>query len=370
MTDEECETIVIDNGSGTLKAGIAGNEQPDIVLPSIVGHVRRSVGYTNNIYVGDMALDRSGILILEHPNERYTVTNWDNLEKIWTYAFENLGHDSSERNILLTDSSLSPKINREKMAQIMFETFNVKSFYVCSQELLSIYASGRTTGIVYNVGYSTSQMVPIYESEIISDAVIRHNVAGKDLTLWLQKMLYDLDGVFISKQEHKAVSDLKEKHSYVAYDYHAELDKVRFSSEYNKSCIHPDGRMITLSDELFRCPELLFRPHLNGFEFDGVDKCIYDSIMKCDIGYRKELFNNIVLSGGTTMIEGLPERITKEISNFAPYMNVKIIAPPERKYMAWIGGSIYASLSNFSQKLITLKEFKENGSRIVQCKCP
>lgn len=369
MTDEECQTIVIDNGSGTLKAGIAGCEQFDIELPSIVGCIRRSVGCNNNIYIGDMALDRSGILNLEHPIEGNTVINWDNLEKIWTYAIESLGHDSSEYNILLTDSSLSPKINREKMAQIMFETFNVKSFYVCSQELLSIYPSGCTTGIVYNGGYSVSQIVPIYNNEIISDAIIRHNVAGKDLTLWLQKMLYDLDGVFISKQESKAVINLKEKHSYVAYDYLAELDKARFSSEYNKSCIHPDGRMITLSDELFRCPELLFRPHLNGFQVDGVDKCIYDSIMKCDIDYRKHLFSNIVLSGGTTMIEGLPERITKEMSNFAPYMNVKIVAPPERKYMAWIGGSIFASLANFSQKVITLKEFKENGSRIVQSKC-
>ena len=164
--------------------------------------------------------------------------------------------------------------------------------------------------------------------------------------------------------------DMKEKYAYVAYDYNAEMNKAKNSSECDVSYTLPDGNVITIADERFRCPELLFKPHMNGFEFDGIDKTLFDSVMKCDIDVRKDLYANIVLSGGTTMFNGLPERIEKEITTLAPpTMKVKVVAPPERKYAVWIGGSILASLATFPQMVITHEEYNDAGPGIVHRKC-
>jgi len=96
----------------------------------------------------------------------------------------------------------------------------------------------------------------------------------------------------------------------------------------------------------------------------------YNSIMKCDVDIRKDMYSNIVLSGGSTMFPGIADRMQKEIVNLAPgTMKVKIIAPPERKYSVWIGGSILASLSTFQQMWMSKEEYDESGPSIVHRKC-
>jgi len=132
----------------------------------------------------------------------------------------------------------------------------------------------------------------------------------------------------------------------------------------------PDGRVITVNSERFRCTEALFKPKLLGMEADGIHRTTYDTIMKCDVDIRKDLYANIVLSGGTTMYDGLSDRMSAEITKLAPpTMKVKIVAPPERKYSVWIGGSILASLSTFSQMWISKEEYDESGPSIVHRKC-
>jgi actin-related protein len=91
--------------------------------------------------------------------------------------------------------------------------------------------------------------------------------------------------------------------------------------------------------------------------------------MKCDVDIRKDLYGNVVLSGGTTMFAGIADRMQKELVNLALPMKIKIIAPPERKYSVWIGGSILASLSTFGQMWISKEEYDESGPAIVHRKC-
>ena len=149
-----------------------------------------------------------------------------------------------------------------------------------------------------------------------------------------------------------------------------ELKKAKSSSECDSIYTFTDGCEICLSNERFVCPELLFNPQLNGFNIDGIDKVVFDSIMKCNNEEHKDLFLNIVLSGGCTLFKGFQERIEKEISHRAPQSTeIKIIAPSERKYAAWIGGSIFASLPTFQNKVIKHDEYNDSGSSIIHQKC-
>ena len=249
------------------------------------------------------------------------------------------------------------------MAQVMFETYNVGSLLFSETSKLSLYSSGRGTGVVIDSGDGVTTVYPIYEGHNCRNAIRRIDFGGKDLTHYLMKLLNENERnpiQFATTSDREIVRDMKEKLCYVSSNYNLE----RASEHEQKSYTLPDGQLINLGKEMFQCPEAMFDPSLFGMDFPGVHQLVYDSLMACDIDTRRDFYCNLIISGRNTMFSGFPERLSLELTKLIPKtMKSKVVAPPERAYSVWIGGSILGSLS--STRFISRAEYNEHGPSIL-----
>ena len=363
--DDLAIAIVIDLGSGRIKAGFAGDDAPKVNLASVVGRPTTPNAALKALYFGDDALAKADVLTLTRPIERGFVTRWDDLEQILHHVFFNeLRVDPKDHPVLLTETAVNRKADRERLTTLMFETFHVQGMYLAIDSVLSLYASGRTTGIVLGSGSGVTSSVPIYEGYSLPKATSRHDYAGHDFSDYLGKLLAARSITLKSSE----VTEVKQTLGYVAESYEAELAKA--ASTIEKSYARADGTSITVGVERFRVPEALFKPVLLGGTQPGIHTAIYDSIMKCDVDVRPVLWGSILLAGGSTQFPGIAARLTKELTTLAPPSTViKVVAPPARRFSAWIGGALLSSLSTFGQMWITRQEYDESGPSIVQRKC-
>jgi actin-related protein len=356
--------VVIEVGSYMTFVGLAGQDEPKFVFPTVVARG------PNRNYVGNQIQGQTAPLTTKYPIEHGIVTNWDDWEVLIDHAFKQLEIDPKKHPVLLTEPPLNPKANREKMTQILFEKFEVPAMYVAINAVLSLYATGRTTGIVLHSDEGVIHTVPIYEGYALPHAIVRMDLSGWDITNYLMKLLQNKGYAFATKAHRDIVKDIRDKLCYVALDFEKAMQTAKSNSSLEKSYVLPDGRTIRLEDELFRSPETLFQPAFIGMESAGIHETTYNSIMKCDVDIRKDLYANTVISGEITKLPGVAQRMQKEISALAPpTMKIKIIAPPERHYLSWIGGSILASLSTFQEMWISKQEYNDSGASIVHRKC-
>lgn len=331
------------------------------MVPSIVGHPKNeSLAGT---YVGRDALDNKGDLTLTYPVDRGIVQNWDDMENVWRYMFSTgLKISPSDHSVLMVESPESNinKKNRNKIYEVMFETFQVAGMQVAIDSVLSLYASGRKTGIVCTCGDALSHILPIYEGFQLPEAMISLNLGGRDVTEFLDRILEEKGYSFTFENRSALLNEVKEKYAYVALDFEKEMTKS--PSEMQQKHTFADGYEILLDQERFRCTEPIFQPSLIGIQSTGLDDLVFKSIMKCDMDVRRDLYHNVVMAGGTTMIPGFIERIKQGIAARAPStMDVQVSAPPDRAISAWVGGSILASSANFHQQLLSLQQYQECG---------
>lgn len=371
---EDVRPLVIDLGSGWIKAGFAGDAAPQVVFPAVVGRPRHTgirVGMEqNDAYVSDEALAKRGVLSCNNPIEGGIVTNWDDLEKILHHLFyRELGVAPQEQTVLVALAPLTPKADLERLTQILFETFTVPAMAIATQAVLALFAAARTTGIVLDSGDGVTHATPIVQGQVLPDGTHRLDVAGNALTDYLGKSLAEKGIALTTTAEHAALRDMKEKLCYVALDFAAETataDANPASAAYEL----PNGDTVTLAAERVRCPEVLFQPALIGREGVGIHRLLYQSIMHCAAEQREALFANIVLAGGTTLLPGLPARLEKELTALAPPgTNVAIVAPPARHHAAWMGGAMIASDPAWQDDLwVSAEEYNESGPDMIHRK--
>ncbi|KAM5221505.1 actin-related protein T1-like [Ctenodactylus gundi] len=369
----DAPAVIFDSGSGFSKAGLSGDIVPRKIFNSVVGYPKSniSLGGRNRgrYFVGKEAQNNVGSLYLHHPVERGLVTRWDDMEKLWKHLFEReLGVDPKEQPVLLTEASLNPREARERIAEIMFETFNVPALYLSNHAVATLFASACDTGLVVDSGDQVTCAVPVFGGLAVPQAVTKLSLGGRQITEHLLWHFLDRDCTYPCVLNRAVLDDVKEKLCYIPWCSEKESYKRRL--EVPRDYTLPDGHVIHMEEHLCQAPEALFCPQKLGIQDLGLSEMVYDSILKCDTDMQQRMFAGIVLSGGSTLFPGLEERLLgelKQLTGQGTFINIS--DPPDRCFSAWKGASIMASMSAFKQMWATSDEFKEFGKSVVNFKC-
>jgi len=368
--------VVIDNGTGLIKAGLAGDDAPRSIFPTVVGKPKMPgilVGLDQkDVYIGEEVKEKKGVVKLEYPIERALIKDWENMEKIWSYTmYQELHTTPEEQGILLSEPLLNPREHREKTVRIMFETFNVPYLYLSTQTMLALYSSGKTTGLVVDIGEGMTNVAPVDDGLQFPLSCANLPIAGRDLTLHLQAHLRKKGYNLPASDEFDWVQWVKEKLCQVAPDYEVAVKESAKSTSMEKEQVLPDGNtIIKIGLERYQTPEMLFNPIIAGKDLQGIQHYVANSLSKYNKNTRKEMCKSIILVGGTTMLPFIGERMKLELERLiTPKQKIEILAPPEREYSTWIGGSVLASLTTFSTMCISKSEYNDIGPEVVHRKC-
>ncbi|XP_076144138.1 actin-like protein 7A [Alosa pseudoharengus] len=352
------KAVVFDVGSSSVRAGLAGDPAPSCVIPSRVKMTRHgSSARPRSSFVGAATgVDAPAVF----PVRNGIITDWDAMEWMWERAFRELNTPPERHAVLLSDPPLSPLTNREKLAEVMFETFCVPALYVENQSVLSMYSCGQTSGLVVESGEGCSYATPVHEGFYLPSNTCRVDYSGSSLDRYLRALLRD-SGIEIAEDSAAATEDIKVKCCYVAPDLDMELLKGESQVEH----VLPDGQRIQLGRERFICPEALFQPRALDSREPGLHTLVMNSLNMCDISLKRVMRQNVLLCGGSTLFRGMPERMQSELDLVVPGGGVRVVATDTRKHAVWLGGSILAALSTFQSLWMRRTEYLEKGPNAV-----
>jgi actin-related protein 2 len=169
------------------------------------------------------------------------------------------------------------------------------------------------TGVVVDSGDGVTHIVPVFDGYALPHLTRRLDVAGRDVTRYLIKLLLLRGYAFNRTADFETVRQIKEQLCYVGYDLELEKRLATETTVLVENYTLPDGRVIKVGSERFEAPEAMFQPHLVDVESVGVAELLFNTIQAADIDLRPELYKHIVLSGGSSMYPGLPSRLEKEV---------------------------------------------------------
>ncbi|XP_037026594.1 actin-related protein 2 isoform X1 [Bradysia coprophila] len=392
MDNKGRNVIVCDNGTGFVKCGYAGSNFPAHIFPSMVGRpIIRAVNkigdievkdlHVDDLMVGDEASQLRALLEVNYPMENGIVRSWEDMCHVWDYTFgpKKMNIDPHNTKILLTEPPMNPLKNREKMIEVMFEKYGFDSTYIAIQAVLTLYAQGLISGVVIDSGDGVTHICPVYEGFTLPHLTRRLDIAGKDITRYLIKLLLLRGYAFNHTADFETVRMMKENLCYIGYDIEMEQRLALETTVLVETYTLPDGRVIKVGGERFEAPEALFQPHLINVEGQGIAELVFSTIQAATIDMRSVLYKHIVLSGGSTMYPGLPSRLEREIKQLylervlkndidkLSKFKIRIEDPPSRKDMVFVGGAVLANVSKDRDDFwMSKQEYQEQGLLVLK----
>eukprot|EP01089_Gocevia_fonbrunei_P001603 TRINITY_DN1148_c0_g1_i1.p1 TRINITY_DN1148_c0_g1~~TRINITY_DN1148_c0_g1_i1.p1 ORF type:complete len:437 (-),score=118.48 TRINITY_DN1148_c0_g1_i1:120-1430(-) len=418
--------VVIDNGTGYTKMGYAGNTEPQYIIPTCIanpgaptagggpasgrgsgagtaGAGGKKIAKIDDLdfFIGDEALANSKTYGISYPVRHGQVDNWTHMEQFWEQAiFKYMRCEPEDHHFLLTEPPLNPPENREYLAEIMFETFNVPGLYIAVQAVLALAASWTSkqvtektlTGTVIDSGDGVTHVIPVAEGYVIGSSIKHIPLAGRDITAFVQQLHRDRGEKVPPAESMETAKRVKEKYSYVCPDIVREYSKYDTEPDQNKWFKKYEGvesvtkkpYSVDVGYERFLGPEIFFNPEIFSSDWlTPLPKIVDDTVQSCPIDTRRGLYKNIVLSGGSTMFKDFDKRLQRDIKRAVDYriqrseelsggriksaaIDVKVISHHMQRYAVWFGGSMLASTPEFYKVCHTKAQYDEVGPSICR----
>ena len=374
--------IIVDIGSGEVKAGFSGEENPKVIFQNYFGEPKykkilrtfNNEQELNEQYIGEDCEKYMGLIKLRFPVKHGVFENGQDILSVFNHVFSKLGLNSQEikeHPVLITEPLLNPYTNREKIAYSLMDNLGVPALFFASQPILSLFSTSNTSGTVLESGEGVTQSCVIYEGYSIPSSYERYNYGGGDVTEYLKNLLKKRGYHFYNSTEYRLVKDIKEN-SCFCYPNNAnnDIEETKKSANKNPNNYYlPDGSCILIGDEKLLAPEILFNPEYIGKEYLSFPDMIINSINKVDIQIRLKSYENILLSGGNTCFNALNEQLHSELKNrLIKNMKININKSEKPKYSCWIGGNIISTLEIFKKMWVTKNDWNEKGSKVVHVK--
>lgn len=377
------ESIIVDIGSGEIKAGFSGDEKPKLIFKNYIGVPKykkvlrpfnKESQEINDQYIGEDCDKYMGIVKLRYPVKHGIFSGEQDILSVFNYLYAKLGissEEAKEHPILVTEPLLNPYTNREKIAYTLFENLGVPCLFFASQPILSLFSTSTTSGTVLESGEGVTQSCVVYEGYSLPNSYERFDYGGADVSDYLKTLLKKKGYQFFNSTEFRLISEMKENSCFCfSNNINADIEDVK--KALNKNPINyylPDGTTISIGEERLLAPEILFHPDLMGKEYLSFSDIIISSINKVDIQLRRKVYENILLSGGNTGIKGLKEKLSNEVKN-KTYKNIKVNlnSPDKPEFCCWAGGNIISTLEIFKRMWVTKNDWSEKGSKIVHVK--
>ena len=363
--------IIVDIGSGEVKAGFSGEENPKIIFQNYFGEPKykkilrtfNNEQELNEQFIGEDCEKYMGLIKLRFPVKHGVFENEQDILSVFNHLFSKLGLNSQEikeHPVLITEPLLNPFTNREKIAYSLMDNLGVPALFFASQPILSLFSTSNTSGTVLESGEGVTQSCVIYEGYSIPSSYERYNYGGGDVTEYLKNLLKKRGYHFYNSTEYRLVRDIKEN-SCFCYPNNAnnDIEETKRSANKNPNNYYlPDGSCILIGDEKLLAPEILFNPEYIGKEYLSFPDMIINSINKVDIQIRLKSYENILLSGGNTYFNALNEQLHSELKNkVIKNMKININKSEKPKYSCWIGGNIISTLEIFKKMWVTKNDW-------------
>lgn len=350
------------------------------------------------------------------------ISDWDRAEKFWEKVLcQDLKQDMTQKAILTNFYPQSDKFSKEKTLNIFFEGFQVPLYYSVCNPLLVLYSSGKVNGMVVDSGEGQTSVVPICDGSIMTHAQTTHDLAGEALTQLLLEDLRRRPGGSSTLINRSFAQDVKEKYLRVSLNFEKDLklfqnvssngaigsnlaggmssnmgtgtngalannginanpskivntlqDPMPPSAPMNNSTVVtlPDNSELDLGSSSIRIPEILFRPQLVGLAEPGIHELVFDCMLKNDLDFRRELANNLIVTGGNTLFSNYNDRLQRELSMLLPtILKIRCLSLSDRLYASWLGGAIVSALTAFQPMWISRAEYDDCGPSIIHRKC-